>query len=271
MIDTMCYSALIPAGSYTAGTPVDIPLSRGTSVVRDGYGKAVLKRVFNCYIGSTLSANLVVSNSSWNDSMANLFVPCSSTNSYTILSANGPAIQSGANCEVIPNSVFTVQMVPVTDFTIEENGSSRVIVLIDIDYPQVAAVANPKNEDGTPMTITRADNVAPTGTGSTLIKWTTFNVDLFKAGYRYLLTEAGFTKTGNNAALGLLAISGTAAQAGLVQIIPVSPAVAGAVRYPLDYSTVMVKGPMNLEYALIYASNTSTVTAVYTELDFIKR
>lgn len=272
MIDTMCYSLYLPAGTYSAGVPVEVPLVRGSSVVRDGYGPAILKRVFNCYMASSanyIAANLVVANSSWNDSMTNLLVPCSSNNAYTILSAYGPAIQSGANCPVIANSTFSVQMVPVTDFTTD--AAVRVIVLIDIDYPQVAAVANPKNENGIPMTIVRKDQVSFTGSADANIKWATYNVDLFKAGYRYLLVEAGFTQYDAGAAMGLLAISGAASQAGLVQIIPVSAAVAGATRYPLDYSTVMVKGPMNLEYAVIASGNVSNTHPVYTELDFIKR
>lgn len=277
MIDTMAYCVILPPGNYTANVPIEVPVARGPSVVRDGYGTAVLKRIFSTYVcasGNSIRARVTVSNSSWNDEMSNTLSNAVATAAYTTLSNNGPAIQNGADCEVTPNSSFTVKVVPISNFTTTVN--VRVLVLIDIDYPQIAAVANPREEKGTPMTIVRSDNVTYTPVDVAAIDWNVYNVDIFKAGYRYLMTEAGFTQTAaSTVPLGMLAISGTANQAGLVQIIPVIAAPPGCLRYSLDYSTVMVKGPMNIEYALLSSVTASEVTTsaapVSLELDFIKR
>jgi len=270
MIDTMLYRAILPAGNYTAGQVVDLALFDGPSVVRDGYGKAVLKKIFTVSDnGAPAGGYVTVKNQNWIDTVANILSSSSGNSGYGILSEDGPAIQSGGDLELQPNSSFIVQYVNPVAVTL--GADIDIFCQIDIDFPEVAAVANPQNEKGTPMSIVRTDafNVFAFGTAAT---WTTYSVDQFKAGYRYLLAQVGaniHSGSSTNVNLMFVKLHGTAQQNGLAQIIPIIPRVSGTNRFHLDYSVPMVKGPMQISY--IGFATAAAADAATVEFDYIRR
>lgn len=270
-IDSSLYVAHITAAQYTGGVPVAMECVKGPAVVRDGYGTAVMKRITTFCTTLEGTAKVRVQNSGWIDYMANNLAGTNSSQAFTSFSAQGPNVQSCGNVELQPNSDFTVSFVP--DETITYSGEIDVYCLIDIDYPSVSAVANPKTENGAPVTIEYTNTVTTSIRGADL-DWAAFNVDLFKAGYRYLLVNPCIVANANGAnQFGFIAISGAAGQSGLSQIIPCIVRPSGAMRLDYDYSNVFVKGPMTLEFAVV--DNTSGASAatesVYLELDCIRR
>lgn len=272
-IDTMMYAVQIPAGEYTAGQQIAAKVIRGPSVVRDGYGKAIMKKMFTIASGPTgslITGHITVKNQNWIDSMASLVSTASGNAGLVSMSASSPASQRCGDIELQPNTSFDV--VWTCDDAKTITGSYDVFVLIDIEYPSVTAVQNPKEESGAPVTIMRADTITTTADGgSGSMVWTSINVDIFKAGYRYLLASVGSRVASDvsNVSLGFLAISGAAGQNGLVRIVPILPGNLGAIRADIEYSTPLVKGPMNIEYAcMATTAQTGTITA---EFDFIRR
>lgn len=262
-IDSTLWAAQIPAATYAVGDVVPLAVIRGPAVVRDGYGVPKLKRIFT---GNTLSSaafKIKVQNSNWNDEMSNI---AAGAGEVTVLGNESGAIQSGQDVPLIVNSGWKVVAECITAGT--EAAAGDVFCLIDIDYPNVAAVENPKKSVGYPVTIDEIRTVTgtPKGTLATAPAWTTYNVDMLKAGARYLLTEAAVA-SGNTAAWGFVSISGAAGQGGLERIIPCRSPLGGGLRYSLDYSTPLVKGPMNLNFLMIGSGSISA----YTYFDFVKR
>lgn len=264
-IDSMLYACSIANGTTLAvGDVIPLALIRGPNVVRDGYGSAIMKRVFTCADTLTANGHVSVKNQNWIDELDNT-VPQAST---TALAVNSSSVQRCGDVELQPNSSFAVNY--VVDAPITTTGAMDVFVLIDIEYPSVNAVRDPKTETGAPMSIVRRDNVNHTAVGSaTTAVWTTYNVDIFKAGFRYLLAEMGFRSFAAGASLGFFSISGASGQNGLERIIPVVTSPSGALRYDIDYSTPLVKGPMNVNYLSMATAGGSS--QVVTELDFIRR
>lgn len=263
-IDTSLFGKALPIGTYTAGDVIALDNIRGPKIVRDGYGAAILKRVI---CGLTREANaakvvghIVVKNSNWVDEMASIAAPIGAVS----LAENSSNIQRGHDCKLTPNSGWEVSF--VVDETVTTTLDNDIFCLIDIDYPSVQAVQNPRMAAGTPASIVRKDPVTVAAFGSIASAgWTTVNVDFLKAGYRYLLTELGCYNS--VAAFGFISLSGAAGQNGLERIIPVIPFNIGYMRYLLDYSTPLVKGPMNLNYLMFGTAGTTTVTS---ELDWVK-
>lgn len=263
-IDTSLFGVSLPAGTYTAGDIIPLANLRGPKIVRDGYGTAVLKRV-TCGLARSSTSSIVighviVKNSNWVDSIANIAAPISAVS----LAETSSNIQRGHECKLVPNSGWELSF--VVDVTVTTTDPNDVFALIDIDYPNVQAVQNPRLAAGTPITIMRNDTVTINAFGSIAsATWVTYNVDFLKAGSRYLLTELG----SYNAAIGMgfVSISGAAGQNGLERIIPVVPLNAGYMRYLLDYSTPLVKGPMNLNYLMLGTAGTGTAV---TEIDWVK-
>lgn len=268
MIDTMMYRIQVPAGTYTAGTAYPLTLIDGPAVVRDGYGSAYLKEIFTIADALAPGPSVIeVKNQNWIDSVQNILCSAAGNGIYTALSKNGPCVQSGGDIELQPNSAFTVNLVPKVAFT--STSDFDAFCLIQIDYPQVAAVANPANEKGAPVTIFREDAVTINAFGTAAV-WDTVSVDDFKAGYRYLLAQLGaIVDTASNAYLGFVKIHGASSQNGLCTIIPVCPRLTGTNRYQIDYSTPMVKGPMLISY-MVYATTAGTDT-LEVEFDYIRR
>lgn len=271
-LDSSLYIAALPAGTYTAGVPVPLACVKGPAVVRDGYGTPIMKRVIT--FASTLQGGVIgkieIQNSNWIDSMKNFISAAGGNGAYTVFSAIGPNVQRCGDVELQPNSSFNVVFVP--DETVTTTNPFDVYCLIDIDYPSVAAVANPKQEKGTPVTMGLDVALNTTSNVGTALDWTIVNVDIFKAGFKYLISNVviGATANGSNQ-FGFIAINGAAGQAGLCQIIPCVVRPLGAIRLDYDYSNVFVKGPMNIEFAVVDANSAAAPETVYLEMDCIRR
>lgn len=262
-IDTTMFGVPVPAASYTKGQRVSMPVLRGPAVVRDGYGAAYFKKLFCSFSASNsgIRGHVELKNGNWVDSVANLV----SDTSNVALSENSSGIQRGHDAPLTPNSGWQCEF--VFDAAVTTTVATDVVALIDIDYPSVQAVQNPRTSPGFPVTIMREDSIAMTASGSVNVApWTTFNVDIFKAGSKYLLTEMGLYITGSDIAF--VSISGAAGQNGLERIIPAIAGRIGNLRYLLDYSTPLVKGPMNINYMAL--GTAGTVTTI-TEIDWVKK
>lgn len=263
-IDTSMFVKNLPVGTYTAGDVIPLVNKRGPSIVRDGYGDAYLKRIM-CGLSrsgatSMVPGHIVVKNSNWVDEVANMAAPAVNIT----LAETSSNIQRGHDCKLVKNSGWSVYF--VVDETTTTTAANDLFCLIDIDYPAVQAVKDPRSAPGTPVTIVRNDTVTAAASGSIeSAAWTTYNVDFLKAGYKYLLTELGTYVSGGG--IGFVSISGAAGQNGLERIIP-AVADLSYLRYLIDYSTPLVKGPMNLNYLLL-RSTPGSVTMV-TEIDWVK-
>lgn len=271
-IDSSLYIAPMTTGTYPAGVPIPLTCVKGPAVVRDGYGPAHMKKVIS--FASTIPGGFIgkvsVKNSSWIDPMKSFVAGCGGNGAFSVLSTNGPTVQNCGDVELQPNSTFEVLFVP--DETITLTGDVDIYCIIDIDYPSVSAVANPKLEKGTPTTLDRAAAIATTTKPNSPLDWNVYNVDIFKAGYKYLIASAVINATANGSnQLGFIAISGAAGQAGLCQIIPCMVRPIGANRLDYDYSNVFVKGPMNLEFAVVDLNAAAAAETVHLELDCIRR
>ncbi|MBR2680565.1 MAG: hypothetical protein IKE23_07410, partial [Exiguobacterium sp.] len=150
-IDTMVFAASFAAATYTKGTIVPMKLIEGPVVVRDGRGPAKLKRIVSFTDGSpgsgvSMPLNAIVQNANWIDAVVN---PC---HLYTdVMFQNGKAVQNGGDCPLVVNSGFDVNL------EIKANATSTsafdAFVLIDIEYGDVPAVADPEKQAGTPCTV----------------------------------------------------------------------------------------------------------------------
>lgn len=258
-IDSTLFMGIIPAGTYAVGDVIPMSVVRGPAAVRDGYGPAKLKRLFT--IGTAIIGHVTIKNSNWVDNAANV-IP--GVDPY-VLSNNSNGVQSGHDAPLTPNSTWEVNI--VVDEAKTTTAAHSVFALIDVDYPSVAAVANPKTETGIPCSTNRVDPITVVADGSAALSWTTYNVDILKAGSRYLLASVAFRAT-TAGICGFFSISGAAGQQGLERIIPTIPATAGTLRYDLDYSTPLVKGPFNLNYAAIGTAGTDNAVL---EIDWVKR
>ena len=266
-IDTMVFAASFAAATYTKGTIVPMKLIEGPVVVRDGRGPAKLKRIVSFTDGSpgsgvSMPLNAIVQNANWIDAVVN---PC---HLYTdVMFQNGKAVQNGGDCPLVVNSGFDVNL------EIKANATSTsafdAFVLIDIEYGDVPAVADPEKQAGTPCTVEKEYAIMNTASGSVEasgIVWSSTSIDIFKAGYKYVLTDAFVDSLTSNAGIGFLSITDAASQMGLKRIIPLVTD-AGFLPLPLLYSEVMVKGPMTLNLAAI---GSAAITADV-QLDFIRR
>lgn len=268
MIDTTIFAIDIPAGSYTQGQEISMPVIFGPSVVRDGYGSAILKQVMVFTTNNNVAGFSYVDfkNSNWNDSIKTMTTSLGGNNGLCAFAKTSPVIQKCGDIELQPNSSFVVKF--VVGAAVTTTVATSAVCLMDIDYPSVAAVSNPREEKGMPVSIIRNDNVVTTADGSiATLTWTTFNVDEFKAGYRYLLAQVGFFGPSTDI-VGFVAFSGAPSMNGLVRVIPVIPRLAVASRLELDYSTPLVKGPMNISYAVLGAAGTNYTCL---ECDYIRR
>lgn len=261
-IDSTLFVASIPAAAYAVGDVIRMGVIRGPAVVRDGYGDAYLKRIFSITNAPAMVGHVVIKNSNWVDEVDNI----TPTIGNTALASNSSGIQSGHDAKLQPNSGWEVAY--VIDAAITTTSAADVAAIIDIDYPKVQAVANPKQAQGTPASNVRRDAYTVTATGSSpALVWTTYNVDILKAGYRYLLASTYF-RGANSTNIGFFSISGAAGQSGLERIIPVLPNTTLNLRYDIDYSTPLVKGPFNINYAALGTAGADTAVL---EIDWVKR
>lgn len=272
-VDSSLYAVTVAPGTYNKGVGIPLACIKGPAVVRDGYGSAIMKRVvtFATKIDAGVVGKISIKNSSWIDAMQNFAASANANNFAAAFAPNGPNVQRCGDVELQSNSTFTVEFVP--DETVTTTQTMDFYCLIDIDYPSVAAVSNPKEEKGTPVTLSYDANVTTSVIGTPL-NWSTYNVDIFKAGYRYLMVSLALGATqGGTSQVGFVAISGAAGQSGLSQIIPSFARPLGSTRLDYDYSNVFVKGPMNIDIAVIDNTNGASSAAedVHLEIDTIRR
>lgn len=263
-LDSSLFAAKIPAGAYAIGDSIQLGIIRGPEVVRSGYGSALLKRVFTVALNTVSAWKITVRNSNWVDETSN---PGSGM-TETSLGENSASIQPGHDAPLTPNSSWMVTATCVVAGT--ETADSMVFALIDVDYPSVAAIKNPKIEQGFPVTTDFA-NLPITVTAKTAnpanLVWTVKNVDILKAGSKYLLSQTSF-KSPNATEIGFVEISGAAGQNGLARIIPCRSQSYAGLKYYVDYSTPLVKGPMNIAIAAV---GTAGADNAYLYLDWVKR
>ena len=262
-IDSTLFGASIPAATYAVGDRIPLAVIRGPAVVRDGYGSCKLKRIAALADHGTYSGifSIHIKNSNWVDEMSN---PAIASNDTMLANTSG-AIQSGQDAPLTPNSGWQVYAECIQASTVAN--AFDVFALIDVDYPSVAAIQNPREVTGFPVTIDNlsiSHTITAAGSVNSAI-WTTVNVDILKAGSKYLLTEAAFR---DGSAMGFISISGAAGQAGLERIIPVRSASNAGMKFQMDYSTPLVKGPMNIN---ICSFGTSATVTPYVYLDFVKK
>lgn len=259
-IDSTLFAAAVPTGTYAVGDRIKMGVVRGPSVVRDGYGTALLKNTF-AVATPALVGHVEIKNSNWIDKVCSI----APSPGATTLNSNSNASQRGHDAVLQPNSGWEAEY--VVDVAATTTADGDAFALIDIDYPSVIAVADPVQAKGVPCSNIRSDTITVTATGSSpSMVWTSFNVDILKAGFKYLLASAYFRAA--NAPIGFLSISGAAGQAGLERIIPVTPSSISNLRYEVDYSTPLVKGPFNINYAAV---GTSATVAAVLELDWVKK
>lgn len=258
-VDSMLYQVSFPAGTYAAGAKGSLTLIRGPSVVRDGCGTPRLVKIFTAANASGLNPVVHIKNAQWNDEIINP----APVMTDTALSKHAVTMQKGGDLELVKNSSFDVTYELLEAAT--TTAPVDVVCQIDIDYDAYPSVKDPYDESGFPMSIELGETITATAIGAPLT-FDTFNVDIFKAGYKYLLTGAYFDSMGVASVLGFISITGAAGQGGLERLIPVFPSVSG-IRYDLDASTPLMKGPMNINLGVFAAAN---VTADV-QFDFIRR
>ena len=265
-IDSTLFAVDIPAGTYTAGDVIPLGCIDGPANVRSGRGAAKLKNI--CVFRELASAphwRVHVKNSDWIDDVAS-FAASASSFGATAFDDESGAIQGGHDCDLTPNSGWQVYAECITGGT-SASGDS-LFCLIDVDYPQVGGVTDPRKAVGFPTSITYdIATIAAAAYGSAVgSTWHVMNVDYFKAGYRYVLDAVEMTTT--NTTVGFVAFSNAAGMGGLTRIIPLTSNPA-AIRYAVKYSSVLVKGPMDIKLKL-FQSTAATISATMAH-DYVKQ
>jgi len=271
-IDVSTFAADLPAGTYTAGDVIELGNVAGPAVVRSGRGPCSLKRTIASMAtnesGSVTAWEIYVQNSDWVDPAISVAIPLSYA---TALDVRSSAIQSGHDCNLTPNSSWRVWAVCTNGGT--TTVANSVIMDIEVDYPQVSAIIDPTQLIGIPASIKYSVTglaINATGTATTA-GWTTFNVDLFKAGYEYALEKIELTVVGGSVSVaGHVAISNAAGMGGLTRIIPISNSRAN-IRPFIEYASKLQKGPMDISFKLYNQAGTATTATVNLIMDFVKR
>lgn len=147
-IDTSMFAVNLPVGTYTAGQVIPMKNIRGPAIVRDGYGAAYLKRILCGEVRGASTAKIIghitVKNSNWVDSVSNMAAGVSAVS----LAENSSNIQKGHDCNLVANSGWEVTF--IVDETVTTTAANDAFCLIDVDYPSVQAVQNPRQAKGTP-------------------------------------------------------------------------------------------------------------------------
>ena len=269
MIDVTLFGASIPAGTYAVGDRVPLQVIDGPAVVRSGRGAAILKRITAGTLINPSAAmtwwKIGVKNSDWVDEAGSLTAPLVEA---TALDIQAGCVQDGHDCPLTPNSSWEVyaECVNATTTTI----ANSVYCAIDIDYPSVSSIINPRAAKGIPTTIDDQVISDLQAADITAAVWTHHSVDFLKAGYIYALVKPEIRASGG-AAVGFIKLSDAAGMGGLSRIIPISTPVAN-LRNNIEYASQLVKGPMTISYMLF--SNTGTAVTGSTNrlyLDFVKR
>lgn len=268
-IDSSLFMVDVPAGTYAAGDTLTLTIKAGPSVVRSGRGAALLKRVTTGIIGNASGSisnwKVSIKNSDWIDDVKSL---TASLYTATSLDERAGCVQRGNDCQLTPNSSWTVEATCMIGVTTTIGNS--IYAIIDIDYPSVSSIVDPDNIPGIPTTIDYTSSITVNGYAagtSATASWDEVNVDIFKAGYEYALQK--IEMMGSTGA-GFIALANAAGMAGLCRIIPISPS-ADSIRNKIEYATKLVKGPMDIKF-LLFANGATAITSTPNLLmDFVKR
>lgn len=262
-IDSSLFICDIPAQAYSVGDIIPLKCVRGPEVIRSGYGSALLKRITVGRMGEADSVvfDVHIRNSNWIDDVISVAPPAQ----LTSFDENSTQVQDGHNCPMQVNSSWYIYAKCIFAGTVAS--ASSIFALIDIDYPSVANVADPRAEQGFPTSIeldmtTVANSVGSLSGG---VGVSTVNVDILKAGYRYLLSDV-YVRAPSNGSVAFLSISGAAGQNGLERIIPIFTTNSAALRFPVTYATPLVKGPFNINLI-----TTGGASAAFVQFDWVKR
>lgn len=266
-IDTTVFAADIPAGTYAVGDVINLGCIDGPANVRSGRGPAKLKSIIACMLdgGSIPYWKVHIKNSDWIDEVQNYAAPMGA---QTAFDEESGASQSGHDCDLTPNSGWQVYAECVIGGS--PTAANSIFALIDIDYPQVGGVTNPKKAVGLPTSISYETTVTSQAFGALVgSTWSVQSVDYFKAGYRYVLDSVEvLAKSLNSGFVGFIAFSNAAGMGGLTRIIPMTADVA-AIRYGVNYSSILVKGPMDVK-TKIFQVTPSTVSITMAH-DYVKQ
>lgn len=265
-IDSTLFAADIPAGTYAVGDVVQLVNVDGPANVRSGRGVAKLKSIACAQINSTAPFwRIHVKNSDWIDDVASFAAPAGN-NSATTFDEESGAMQGGHDCNLTPNSGWQIYAECIVGGS--PTAANSIFCLIDVDYPEVGGVTDPKKAVGFPTSISYDVANLPTAAVGTMTTaaWNTKNVDYFKAGYRYVLDAVEFA-TGPNV-VGFIAFSNAAGMGGLTRIIPVT-SILQAIRYSVRYSSVLVKGPMDVKLK-IFQTTAGTIDVTMSH-DYVKQ
>ena len=242
-IDSTIYAADIPAGTYNVGDIVQLQNIDGPANVRSGRGSAILKSTTCCaLVYSAPFWRIHIKNSDWIDDMNSIAGPVSATS----FDNESGCTQGGHDCNLTPNSGWQVYAECIIGGT--STAANSIFALIDVDYPQVGGVTDPRRAAGFPTSINYDVKVTSNLNGTmTSANWVSASVDYFKAGFKYVLDKVEFaTPTGS---VGFVAFSNAAGMGGLTRIIPVYSDVS-AIRHSIQYSSILQKGPMDIKVKL---------------------
>lgn len=264
-IDSTIFAADIPAGTYAVGDVVQLVPTDGPANVRSGRGPAKLKNV----VCAQMSSNgpfwkIHVKNSDWIDDIESFagFIQ----NAPAVFADDSGALQSGHDNNLTPNSGWQVWAECISGAT--STGANSIYALVDIDYPEVSGVTDPKRAVGTPTTIAYDRASVPIAAVGSLVgsTWSSESVDYLKAGYKYVLdsVEMYGSQAGIN---GFVAFSNAAGMGGLTRIIPIAAILSG-IRYGVRYSSVLQKGPMDVKLKLFGTAGTANVFMCH---DYVKQ
>lgn len=269
MIDSSLYTANIAAGtSVSAGDIVVLGLHTGSATVRQGYGQPVLKKITTGSVSHQATGKpvfeYIVQNSNWIDPMIN------GSNvlwSSSALVDTSTGIQSGQDCPLEPNSTWQIYARCVVAGAYTDSGES-LTALLDVDYPDVAAITNPANETGTPCSIARDQNVTTVSAGNTP-SFTYESVDNLKPAFRYLKTKVSVT-TPVSGEVGFIAVRNGATMAGLCQIVPWCSS-STFQSMPMPYSVIETKGSVDVGL-MGWATGASGATEkAHIIMDYVKK
>lgn len=264
-IDTTIFAADIPAGTYTVGDVVPLVCVDGPANVRSGRGKAILKTILAAqFATNTPFWRIHVKNSDWIDDMESFAGPI--INQYTVFDEESGAVQKGHDCALTPNSGWQVYAECVIGGT--STAANSLFALIDIDYPEVGGVTDPKKAVGFPTSVPYDKSLTTNAFGTlTAASWLSESIDYFKAGYKYVLDAVEMSSSGAGV-VGFVAFSNAAGMGGLTRIIPVA-SYTSAIRHSIKYSSVLQKGPMEVRLKLFQA--TAATVSVQTVHDYVKQ
>lgn len=265
-IDTTLFAVDIPAGTYAVGDVLQLTCIDGPANVRSGRGAAKLKTACAAQFAAQAPFwRIHIKNSDWIDEIETFAGAI--VGQATIFDDESGAIQKGHDCDLTPNSGWQVWAECVYGGT--STSANSLFALLDIDYPQVGGVTDPKKAVGFPTSIPYdIPSIGSNAFGSLVgSAWNSVSVDYLKAGYKYVLDAVELSSTASTV-IGFLAFSNAAGMSGLTRIIPLFSNTA-AIRYSVKYSSVLVKGPMDIKVKL-FQPTAATIT-LQTVHDYVKQ